>query len=124
MFKLYRETYRGWNVKHFHEHLTRDHGFRCSTTTRLSALSRLVVTSTPWQPSLLRVSGRRARMVSTNCVPVGGIKLDAAHPSSGTVIKVVPDPMRSVGSASVRKLRPRSMSASSRTGRKVLNLNP
>jgi hypothetical protein len=28
MLKLYRETYRGWNVKHFHEHLTRDHGFR------------------------------------------------------------------------------------------------
>jgi hypothetical protein len=21
MLKLYRETYRGWNVKHFHEHL-------------------------------------------------------------------------------------------------------
>src|SRR5258707_2180519 len=23
---LYREAYRGWNVKHFHEHLVRDHG--------------------------------------------------------------------------------------------------
>jgi transposase len=29
---LYRETYRGWNVKHFHEHLRRDHGFRLSYT--------------------------------------------------------------------------------------------
>jgi hypothetical protein len=28
ILKLYRETYRGWNVKHFHERLTRDHGFR------------------------------------------------------------------------------------------------
>src|ERR1700749_477986 len=28
MLALYREVYRGWNVKHFHEHLVRDHGFR------------------------------------------------------------------------------------------------
>jgi transposase len=28
MLTLYREAYRGWNVKHFHEHLRRDHGFR------------------------------------------------------------------------------------------------
>ena len=32
MLKLYRETYRGWNVKHFHEHLTREHGFRWGYT--------------------------------------------------------------------------------------------
>jgi hypothetical protein len=32
MLKLYRETYWGWNVKHFHEHLTRDHGFRWDYT--------------------------------------------------------------------------------------------
>ena len=32
MLQLYRETYRGWNVKHFHEHLTRDHGFRFGYT--------------------------------------------------------------------------------------------
>ena len=25
--RLYRETYFGWNVKHFHEHLVRQHGF-------------------------------------------------------------------------------------------------
>jgi hypothetical protein len=29
---LYRGTYRGWNVKHFHEHLRRDHGFRWGYT--------------------------------------------------------------------------------------------
>jgi transposase len=29
---LYREAYRGWNVKHFHEHLVRDHGFRWGYT--------------------------------------------------------------------------------------------
>ena len=28
MLALYREAYRGWNVRHFHEHLRRDHGFR------------------------------------------------------------------------------------------------
>ena len=27
---LYRHAYRGWNVKHFHEHLVRDHGFTLS----------------------------------------------------------------------------------------------
>jgi hypothetical protein len=28
MLELYRGVYRGWNVKHFHEHITRDHNFR------------------------------------------------------------------------------------------------
>ena len=32
MLELYREAYRGWNVKHFHEHLQRDHGFRWGYT--------------------------------------------------------------------------------------------
>jgi transposase len=32
MLKLYREAYRGWNVKHFHEHLRREHGFGWSYT--------------------------------------------------------------------------------------------
>jgi transposase len=32
MLTLYRGAYRGWNVKHFHEHLRRDHGFRCGYT--------------------------------------------------------------------------------------------
>lgn len=32
MLDLYRDAYRGWNVKHFHEHLVRDHGFRWGYT--------------------------------------------------------------------------------------------
>jgi transposase len=32
MLALYREAYRGWNVKHFHEHLRRDYGFRWGYT--------------------------------------------------------------------------------------------
>src|ERR1700704_6607069 len=32
MLELYRRAYRGWNVKHFHEHLVRDHGFRWGYT--------------------------------------------------------------------------------------------
>src|SRR5499425_842851 len=32
MLGLYREVYRGWNVRHFHEHLRRDHGFRWGYT--------------------------------------------------------------------------------------------
>jgi transposase len=32
MLDLYRAVYRGWNVKHFHEHLKRDHNFRWGYT--------------------------------------------------------------------------------------------
>jgi transposase len=32
MLELYRGAYLGWNVKHFHEHLVRDHGFRWGYT--------------------------------------------------------------------------------------------
>lgn len=32
MLALYREVYRGWNVKHFHEHLRRDYAFRWGYT--------------------------------------------------------------------------------------------
>jgi hypothetical protein len=32
MLDLYRGPYRGWNVKHFHEHLQRDHDFRWGYT--------------------------------------------------------------------------------------------
>src|SRR5688572_10439909 len=32
MLDLYRNAYRGWNVKHFHEHLVRDHNFRWGYT--------------------------------------------------------------------------------------------
>ena len=32
MLELYRTAYRGWNVRHFHEHLVRDHDFRWGYT--------------------------------------------------------------------------------------------
>jgi hypothetical protein len=32
MLELYGDVYRGWNVKHFHEHLVREHGFRWGYT--------------------------------------------------------------------------------------------
>src|SRR5579862_2768966 len=32
MLELYGGVYRGWNVKHFHEYLVRDHGFRWGYT--------------------------------------------------------------------------------------------
>jgi hypothetical protein len=32
MLELYAGVYRGWNVRHFHEHLVRDHGFRWGYT--------------------------------------------------------------------------------------------
>jgi hypothetical protein len=30
--ELYRDVYRGWNVKHFHEHMVRDHNFQWGYT--------------------------------------------------------------------------------------------
>jgi transposase len=48
MLELYDGPYRGWNVKHFHEHLVRDHGFRWGYTwvkTRLHT-ARLVARAT------------------------------------------------------------------------------
>ena len=32
MLRLYCEVYRGWNVKHFYEHLCQEHGFQWSYT--------------------------------------------------------------------------------------------
>jgi transposase len=32
MLELYRHAYRGWNVRHFHEHLVRDHNFQWGYT--------------------------------------------------------------------------------------------
>src|SRR5208282_3743960 len=32
MLELYRDCYRDWNVKHFHEHLVRDHNFQWGYT--------------------------------------------------------------------------------------------
>ena len=32
MLTLYRDRYRGWNVRHFHDHLVRDHNFRWGYT--------------------------------------------------------------------------------------------
>jgi transposase len=32
MLELYRDCYRGWNVRHFHEHLVRDHNFQWGYT--------------------------------------------------------------------------------------------
>jgi transposase len=32
VLELYKSAYRGWNVRHFHEHLVRDHGFRWGYT--------------------------------------------------------------------------------------------
>lgn len=40
MCRLYREQYHGFNVKHFHEHLQRDHGYRLSYTFTRLALQR------------------------------------------------------------------------------------
>ena len=53
MLELYRQHYSGWNVKHFHEHARRDHGFGWSYT---------------WTKTQLQVSGlvERAKQKGTH----------------------------------------------------------
>jgi transposase len=67
MLTLYRTTYRGWNVSHFHEHGRRNHNFNWGytwTKTHLHA-SGLVVTSKTHGPH------RRKR----ECKPLTGMML-------------------------------------------------
>ena len=73
MLGLYRTTYRGWNVAHFHEHGRRDHNFTWGytwTKTQLHAAG-LVVTATtrgphrrrrerkPWEGMMLHQDGSK-----------------------------------------------------------------
>src|SRR5450755_385032 len=74
MLELYRGTYRGWNVKHFHEHLVREHGFRWGYTwvkTQLHAAGlverakrrgahRRKRERKPWEGMMLHQDGSRA----------------------------------------------------------------
>src|SRR3979490_670072 len=74
MLGLYRGAYRGWNVKHFHEHLVRDHRFRWGYTfvkTQLHAAGLVVRHKKrgvhrrkrerkPWEGMMLHQDGSRA----------------------------------------------------------------
>ena len=74
MLELYGGAYRGWNVKHFHEHLVRDHGFRWGytwTKTQLHAAGlveraerrgapRRKRERKPWEGMMLHQDGSRA----------------------------------------------------------------
>jgi hypothetical protein len=74
MLELYGDVYRGWNVKHFHEHLVREHGFRWGYTwvkTQLHAAGlverakrrgahRRKRERKPWEGMMLHQDGSRA----------------------------------------------------------------
>jgi transposase len=74
MLELYGGVYRGWNVKHFHEHLVREHGFRWGYTwvkTQLHAAGlverakrrgahRRKRERKPWEGMMLHQDGSRA----------------------------------------------------------------
>jgi Helix-turn-helix domain len=74
VLELYGGAYRGWNVKHFHEHLVRDHGFRWGytwTKTHLHAAGlverakrrgahRRKRERKPWEGMMLHQDGSRA----------------------------------------------------------------
>ena len=80
MLELYGGAYRGWNVKHFHEHLVRDHGFRWGytwTKTQLHAAGlverakrrgahRRKRERKPWEGMMLHQDGSRAAWLA-NC---------------------------------------------------------
>ena len=74
MLELYGSVYRGWNVKHFHEHLVRDHGFRWGYTwvktqlhtaglverARRRGAHRRKRERKPWEGMMLHQDGSRA----------------------------------------------------------------
>ena len=74
MLELYRHGYRGWNVKHFHEHLVRDHDFRWGYTwvktqlhtaglverARRRGAHRRKRERKPWEGMMLHQDGSRA----------------------------------------------------------------
>jgi transposase len=74
MLELYRDAYRGWNVRHFHEHLVRDHDFQWGYTwvkTQLHTAGlverakrrgahRRKRERKPWQGMMLHQDGSRA----------------------------------------------------------------
>jgi hypothetical protein len=78
MLKLYRGCYRGWNVRHFHEHLVRDHGFRWGYTWTKTQLhtAGLVARNKkcgvhrrkrerkPWEGMMLHQDGSRANWLA------------------------------------------------------------
>ena len=54
MLELYGSSYRGWNVKHVHEHLARHHGFRWGYTwvkTQLQYGGACGPRQAAWRPS-------------------------------------------------------------------------
>ena len=80
MLGLYRGAYRGWNVKHFHEHLVRDHRFRWGYTfvkTQLHAAGLVVRHKKrgvhrrkrerkPWEGMMLHQDGSRAAWLAAD----------------------------------------------------------
>jgi Helix-turn-helix domain len=84
MLELYGGVYRGWNVKHFHEHLVRDHGFRWGYTwvktqlhtaglverVRRRGAHRRKRERKPWEGMMLHQDGSRAAWLA------GGPQLD------------------------------------------------
>lgn len=59
---LYRERYRGFTVKHFHEHLVQEHGFRYGYTwTKLTLPRARLVKKAPRRSAHREASGRGVR---------------------------------------------------------------
>ncbi|WP_404926377.1 hypothetical protein [Mesorhizobium sp. ORM16] len=58
MLELYRHRYLGWNVKHFHEHLLRDHHFSWGYTFIKTQLHAAGLVDGPSGAVLTGASGR------------------------------------------------------------------
>ena len=61
MLELYRHRYLGWNVKHFHEHLLRDHNFSWATLSSRRSFTRRVWWNGPSGAVLTGASGKGSR---------------------------------------------------------------
>ena len=68
MLELYGGAYRGWNVKHFHEHLVRDHGFRWGYTWVKTQLHTAGLVERAKRRCAPRRLARSTRPAVCNCV--------------------------------------------------------
>jgi hypothetical protein len=95
MLALYREAYRGWNVKHFHEHLLLSCTTACSSAMTPESLRSASIACAGFMPNASFTSSTPSR--SKTAPP-----RQACAPPSGSSTAISRLPLRAHGAAQVR----------------------
>jgi hypothetical protein len=95
MLELYGGVYRGWNVKHFHEQLVRDHGFRWGYTwvkaqLHTAGLVERAKRRGAHRPSDGGVHGHRSLRAITGTVAVASLSTRSNSHGGRQVNQIVP----------------------------------